>query len=133
MKAVLDTSTAVQIMASRRRLMELKALMKRGLIIASSQYLLNELERTLHIRFGLTQQQSRARTNAFAKITLIVKPIEILELCRDPTDDPIIATAVAAGADFLLTEDKDLLEIKAYRDIKIINLAEFLRTIGDQN
>ena len=30
--------------------------------------------------------------------------------CRDPKDDMIIATAIAARADFIVTTDRDLLD-----------------------
>src|SRR4051794_16164193 len=46
---------------------------------------------------------------------------------NDPKDDPIIATAVAAGADYLVTGDRaHLLPIGAYRGVRIIGVRGFL-------
>src|SRR4051795_5436808 len=45
----------------------------------------------------------------------------------DPKDDPIIATAVAAKADYLVTGDRaHLLPIGQYEDIRIVSPREFL-------
>ena len=51
--------------------------------------------------------------------------IKIAEICRDADDDNIIACAVAAKADYLVTGDSDLLEIKCYQDIKILTPRDF--------
>lgn len=45
--------------------------------------------------------------------------------CRDPDDDMILATALAARADCLITGDKDLLDLKQFESISIIKPAEF--------
>ena len=57
--------------------------------------------------------------------TLISDPPEV-RIVRDPNDDAIVACAVAAGADYLVTRDKDLLSIKAHQDIAVINPEAFL-------
>ena len=38
-----------------------------------------------------------------------------LQICRDPTDDAYLSLALAVAADFLVTGDKDLLEIPRER------------------
>jgi len=44
----------------------------------------------------------------------------------DPNDDIIIAAAaLEANAAYIVTEDKHLLELKKYRDIKILSREEF--------
>jgi len=48
---------------------------------------------------------------------------------RDPDDDKIIAAAVAAEADYLVSRDRDLLSLGSYQGIKIITPEEFLRVI----
>lgn len=46
-------------------------------------------------------------------------------ICRDPDDDMVLATAVAAEADCLVTGDKDLLVIGICQGIPIIQPAHF--------
>jgi putative PIN family toxin of toxin-antitoxin system len=50
---------------------------------------------------------------------------------NDPKDDPIIAAAVAAKADYLITGDRaHLLPIGEYQGIRIIGPREFLDILG---
>ena len=41
----------------------------------------------------------------------VVQSLKRISLCRDPKDDILLDCCSAAGADFLITGDKDLLEI----------------------
>lgn len=47
-------------------------------------------------------------------------------IVRDPKDDIIVATAIAGQADFIVSEDKDLLDLKTVSGIRIINTQAFL-------
>ena len=51
---------------------------------------------------------------------------ERIEVCRDPDDNKFIECAVAANALYIVSGDKDLLDLKKYRDVKILTAAEFL-------
>lgn len=51
---------------------------------------------------------------------------------RDPKDNKFVATAVEAKADYLVTEDNDLLDLKEYQGIKIINALTFLQILEDK-
>jgi predicted nucleic acid-binding protein len=46
-------------------------------------------------------------------------------ICRDKDDNNIIALAVSAKADFIITGDKDLLVLKKYKSIRIVSPREF--------
>ncbi|MHB8647208.1 MAG: putative toxin-antitoxin system toxin component, PIN family [Thermomicrobiales bacterium] len=51
---------------------------------------------------------------------------EIPSVSRDPKDDVIVATAVAAGAEYLVSEDRDLLGLGEHEGVRIINAVRFL-------
>jgi uncharacterized protein len=51
---------------------------------------------------------------------------------RDPDDDKIIACAVAAGAQYLVSRDRDLLSLASYAGVSIIAPEEFLRLVRAQ-
>lgn len=49
-----------------------------------------------------------------------------IEIVRDPNDDKIIIAAVEGNADYIVSRDKDLLDLKEYQGIKIITPEEFM-------
>lgn len=51
-------------------------------------------------------------------------------ISRDITDDKFISCAVEAQADYIITGDNDLLELKEYEGIKIVAPREFLGILG---
>jgi putative PIN family toxin of toxin-antitoxin system len=48
---------------------------------------------------------------------------------RDPDDDKIIACALAAGAEYVVSRDRDLLSLGTYAGIKIIAPKPFLQVV----
>ena len=48
---------------------------------------------------------------------------------RDAKDDPYLAAALAARANFIVSYDKDLLELKKQFGIEIIRPAQFLKLV----
>ena len=67
---------------------------------------------------------------------IFVKPAETFPHCRDPKDDVVIATAVAAHAEYIVTNDGDLHEaalVARLRDecgIQVVWPNEFLETLS---
>lgn len=54
---------------------------------------------------------------------------EIEPVCRDPKDDIFLAVAKKAGADYLVSEDKDLLVLKQYVETQIVTVTAFLEVL----
>lgn len=54
---------------------------------------------------------------------------DIPAVSRDPKDDKFLATAAAAQADFLVTEDNDLLVLDPYEGCRIVTAGSFLATL----
>ena len=59
---------------------------------------------------------------AKAELTPITKRIQA---CRDPKDDKFLELAVNGHAEFIVSNDKDLLVLRMFRDIPIISPTEF--------
>ncbi|MBI3773000.1 MAG: PIN domain-containing protein [Gammaproteobacteria bacterium] len=51
-------------------------------------------------------------------------------LAPDPDDDVVIATAIAAKADWVVTGDHPLLTVAEYQNVRIIDVNEALRRIA---
>lgn len=61
----------------------------------------------------------------------IVYPQRIPEMIEeDPDDNQILACASEGKANFIVSGDKHLLDLKDYCDIKIIPPREFIRILG---
>ena len=60
-----------------------------------------------------------------AAFEVVDQPAPIARTCRDKDDDMIIACAVSADADYIVTGDEDLLVLKRYKNIVIIKPRNF--------
>ena len=61
-----------------------------------------------------------------------VQTTDIERICRDPKDDMLLACAKAAKADYLVSEDNDLLVIGQHHTTRIIKIAAFLNILEQQ-
>jgi len=52
-----------------------------------------------------------------------------LKLCRDPKDNFLLSLAKDADANYLITGDKDLLDLKTIGKTKIITMKDYLKKI----
>jgi predicted nucleic acid-binding protein len=59
----------------------------------------------------------------------VVEPQDVPSVSRDPADDKYLACAKLASADYLVTEDKDLLVLEEYEDSRICQSAEFIELL----
>lgn len=50
-------------------------------------------------------------------------------VCRDANDDKFLSCTVSAAAGHLVSGDRDLLELKKYKGIKIISPANFIKLL----
>lgn len=74
-----------------------------------------ELVRVLsYPKFALTPQEQRAVLEAFLQFAEVVVPGNLRKVpkCRDPHDVPFLIVAITGKADYLVTGDRDLLEIE---------------------
>lgn len=60
---------------------------------------------------------------------LSVEIKEIITACRDPKDNMFLSLAISAGADAIITGDKDLLELHPFREIPILSSFDFLNHV----
>jgi len=52
--------------------------------------------------------------------------LDISSACRDPKDDKFLACAVEGRAHYLVSSDRDLLDMRHYRGVAIVNPGQFL-------
>lgn len=85
-----------------------------GLEVALSRYILDELVRVLPRlpRVRMTPTEIRDLADSFMFLADVVEPAGAQDPnLRDPADQPVLQTLVAAKAHYLITGDKDLLAV----------------------
>ena len=99
---------------------------KRYDTIVSSPYLLNKLLSLLKER-GAPYKWRNDLERVLKRMTQSFEPDDFSGISRDPKDDPIIASAIAGGCDYLITNDGDLLELGGYKQLKILKPLDYLK------
>jgi putative PIN family toxin of toxin-antitoxin system len=107
------------------------------LTLVSSPVLLAELAEVLEepkfeailIRSNTSRERCLAEVQTLAEV-ITPTPLSA-PICRDPDDDHVLALALTAQADLIVSGDKDLLELNAFQ-IPILAPADALRRIESQ-
>ena len=132
MRLVLDTNTVVSgLLWDKAPSQLIDAGLQGHIELYTSQALLLELEDVLPRRklarrvaaSGLSIAQLVAR---YALLAQSVLPAVIARTSADPDDDHVLACALAAKADLIVSGDHDLLNLKTYQRIPIVEAAEAL-------
>ncbi len=141
LKAIFDSTVLVSAFLVKRGVsLELLDYARRGAFsMCLSEAILAETQRVLlqHQRIRKRYHYADEDAKTYIELLAIVsQPItdlpEIHGVVRDPNDDVIIATAVKAGADYLVTRDKDLLVLNAYQQTIIVTPEQFIEILRAQ-
>lgn len=98
-------------------------------LIASDQ-ILKELSAQLVSKGKFTKADAREVVRAVRKNAELVSPTPLeRRVCRDSDDDWILATALTAQADAIVTGDKDLLVLGEFQGIPIVSPRGFLELL----
>ena len=131
-RVVLDTNVLLSAVLFGGGPLTLLELARSGrLWAASSEYILDEFKRVLTSRrFGLSPSLVEQMIDEMLLFTCQVTPdTGAVRWTSDPQDDPVVETAIAAQAAFLVTGDHHLLEARI-RGVKVVTVAEMLRLVG---
>jgi putative PIN family toxin of toxin-antitoxin system len=98
-----------------------------------SEHLLDEFERVLCDKLEFSRRLatlSRQRIRRRAQLVDIGASRHTVP--QDPQDSPILQAALAAGADFLVTNDRHLLSLDPHDGLRIISMAAYLRLLQNE-
>ena len=126
MKLVLDTNVLVSAFVAHGACAELleECLGEHELI--TSRYILNEFYRVLASKCRKPSRRPREATRLLAAHFHVVTPADVEPgACRDPSDLPVLGTALAARCDCIVTGDRDLLLLREFEGIAIVSPGEF--------
>ena len=74
----------------------------------------------------MTEEEVAALVRSLAREAILVPGRVRVKVSRDPADDKFLEAAIEGHAQYVVTGDKDLLALKAHRDIRIVRPAAFL-------
>jgi putative PIN family toxin of toxin-antitoxin system len=93
-----------------------------------SDFILEELRRKLGEKFEFPSREVNQVVAFLRRVSLIVLPADLpSDLCRDPTDVPVLGTAVAGECSLLISVDRDLLDLRSIEEIPIVRPGEYWR------
>lgn len=137
MRLVLDTNVVVAGLlwnGAPRRLLD-RVIDSDDTVLLSSPVLLAELTHTLNYRkFSTRIAQSGMNVEAWVQhyqaLVTLVDPRTVARVVeRDPDDDHVIACALTARAEAIVSGDRDLLELGQHHGIAILTAAQALARI----
>lgn len=132
-KVVLDTNILISGLGFRgkpRQVLDLALDTRANQVLAiTSPILLAELEDVITKKFPRLIDQVRPINRKIRKRFKIVKPEKAVRILNDDDDNRVLEAAVEGKCDFIVTGDKELLELRSYKKIKIVTVSQFLNLI----
>ena len=126
MKIILDSNVIVAAFATRGLCCSLFELCVDRYTIIISEHIVSEIYRNLHEKLKMTANKVDEVISYLKKFCEIHQYEKLKEnICRDRDDDEILALAKSIPANYIVTGDKDLLALKNFESIPIINPRDF--------
>jgi len=100
-----------------------------------SSYIVDEVRRVLHYahiqkKYHLTEEDIRRHVERLLEIGETIEvPTALTVIQEDEKDNPILACAVDAQADYLVSGDQHLKDLGVYKGITVVPPAEFLKVL----
>lgn len=140
MRLVLDTNTAISGLlwhGTPGKLID--AARARSVLLCTSAVLLAELRGVLAREKFAKQLETRGLNaievfDGYAALTAITVPAIIQPtIVNDPSDDAVLACALGAKAEIIVSGDRHLLDLEEHRGIRVVTAAEAVRIVMSKN
>lgn len=127
MKVYFDTNVYVaEALLGQAASALLEATAKAGWRIYTSSYLLAELERVMVERLGCTRRFAILTRRRVRRRAILADPRSSRhQVPDDPADSPILQAALAAGVDYVVTNDAHLLALSPYEGLRLLSMSDF--------
>ncbi|MBL8979419.1 MAG: putative toxin-antitoxin system toxin component, PIN family [Gemmatimonadetes bacterium] len=126
MKVCLDTNVLVSAFATRGLASDVLRVVLAEHELLVPTVVLEEVERVLRDKFRAAPPALSLARQVLASQTVVPRPATVLALpIRDPDDAWVLASAVAGGADLLVTGDADLLTAAGQSPIPVLSPRAF--------
>ena len=134
MKIVLDTNVIIAAFAAHGLCHSVFELCIDRFVIHNSKEIMEEAKRNLKKKLELPEKIIDEIIAYLVENTIMEEIEEIPKgMCRDLEDDVILGLVEKVKADYLVTGDKDLLSMNAFRSTKIVTPRQFWEIIRNND
>ena len=133
MKVVIDTNVLVSAILRDRdpEKLILLVLERPDIEWVTSPAIIEEVESVLRRpKFAFPEDLWLTWVGLLRTRTTILEVAEVVASLRDPADQKFLACAIAAGADYLITGDRDFTPASVAGQTEIVSVAQFLGLMG---
>ncbi len=127
MKIFFDTNVYIAealLGATAERLIQ--ATLKGSWRVFTSPQVLDEVQRVMETRLRCSRRFAvLTRKRVMRRASLVFPRPSRVSVPGDPDDSPILQAAVLAGADYLVTNDRHLIELSPYGGLRIVSMADY--------
>lgn len=130
-RVIFDTNVQISGLLWRGKAYQCLLLARSGVIETFyCQPMLAELSEKLRNKFRFSENHLQAVLTEIKRYSQRVEiDGELHVVHADPDDDKFIECAIIAKADFVVSSDRHLLDLKAYQGVKIVSSEEFLEIV----
>lgn len=126
MKVFLDTNVLISALATRGLCADVYRLVQLRHELLIGEVVLGELETVLRTKFRVPEPTIEEILLHLRQHIVVPRPrTALIEIASDPSDAWVLASAVAGGADVLVTGDRDLLDLPARAGLEILTPRAF--------
>ncbi len=133
MKIFFDTNVYIaEALLGRAAERMLEATLKGSWRIYTSEYVGEELQRVLTEALGFPRRFAiLSRKRILRRATAVEPGLSRHVVPDDPHDSPILQAALAASADYLVTNDAHLLDLSPYEGLQILSMTDYYQLLVD--
>ena len=85
-------------------------------------------------KYKITEKQIRGVIRNLRNYSIMTPgKLKLHVIKRDPQDNEVLIAALEGNADYIVSGDYDLKELKSYKGIRIVSPAEFVKLLEDLN
>ena len=126
-KVVLDTNILISALVYGGKPEQVYNLVLEKQITAIiTNILVAELLEGLIKKFNFEQRRIEQLERIIKKHFIVVRPKKIIKAARDEDDNRVLEAAAEGVCAYIVTGDKDLLELRSFNKIEIVTAEEFL-------
>ncbi len=133
MKIFLDTNVLASAVATRGLCADVLREVFASHDLFISEQVLNELGRVLRVKFGVGQDLIDDFIRLLQQDSVLAQPSQVPRVkLQDKEDLIILAAAISAGAEVLITGDKELLDLGRVENLEILSPRQFWEKLKAQ-